>query len=328
METKHIKIKLSDIEKNPYRDLKRLPLNPEKVEILANSIDETFFWENIVVRSRPDKNGKFQLGYGHHRIEACKKAGIKEATFIVAELTDAEMVKVMSNENMQEFGASLDVISETLIQVRLFLNNLLNTSDQKIIPKLYPDLKTLRRAEKAKRVGLDGICRFLGSGWSRATISRAIKVIDSIHEKEVSATAVKKFNSPKLAEDFVKKVKADNVELKDQNKLATEILSSDNGVSISDMLKPRVKANKELTTTKTTTVSKKSVATIENDVDFIVKELVSINAKMTGITASFNKLPDVKQHQFTVTSRKFIEYCEKIGVIKIEKSLLRKKNNA
>ena len=328
METKHIKIKLSDIEKNPYRDLKRLPLKPEKVEILTNSIDETFFWENIVVRVRPDNNKKYQLGYGHHRIEACKKAGIKEATFIVAELSDSDMVKVMANENMQELGATLDVISETLIQVRIFLNNLLNSSDSTIIPKLYPDLKTLRRAEKAKKVGLDGICRFLGSGWSRATIARTLKVIDSVETKDVSASAVKKFNSPKLAEDFVKKVKADEVKLSDQNKLATEILNSDNGVSISDMLKPRVKANKELTDTKKATTTKKSVSTIENDVDFVVKELVSINAKMTGIVTSFSKLPDVKQHQLAVTSRKFIEYCQSIGIVKIEKALLRKKNNA
>ncbi|MCK5582098.1 MAG: hypothetical protein KAJ18_12580, partial [Candidatus Omnitrophica bacterium] len=227
----------------------------------------------------------------------------------------------------QEFGASLDVISETLIQVRVFLDNLLNSQDSTIIPKLYPDLKTLRRAEKAKRVGLDGICRFLGSGWSRATISRAIKVIDSVKEKKVSAAAVKKFNSPKLAEDFVKKVNADGVELKDQNKLATEILNSDNGVSISDLLKPRVKANNELTDDKPKTV-KKTVATIENDIDFVVKGLLAVNVKMKGIVASFSKLPDVKQNQFTATSKAFIKYCETIGVVKIEKALLRKKNNA
>ena len=39
-----MKIQLSQLHPNPFRDLKRLPVKPEKVEILKESIKETSFW--------------------------------------------------------------------------------------------------------------------------------------------------------------------------------------------------------------------------------------------------------------------------------------------
>ena len=46
------------------------------------------------------------MAYGHHRIAAAMKAGLTEADFIVKELDDEKMIKVMDNENREAYGTS------------------------------------------------------------------------------------------------------------------------------------------------------------------------------------------------------------------------------
>jgi ParB family chromosome partitioning protein len=40
------------------------------------SIDDTGFWDNILVRPHPEKPGFYQLAYGHTRLEAAKRCGV------------------------------------------------------------------------------------------------------------------------------------------------------------------------------------------------------------------------------------------------------------
>jgi hypothetical protein len=85
-------IKFKDILPNPYRDLVRNPLNEETVENLRVSVRKTGFWNNVEVRKSKEKPGKYELAYGHHRLEAAKREGLTEANFIVLGLTEADMV--------------------------------------------------------------------------------------------------------------------------------------------------------------------------------------------------------------------------------------------
>lgn len=96
-----MKISLKDIRPNPFRNLEAYPLNQQKVSELVASIEATDagFWDNVLVR----KNGAgYELAYGHHRLEAAKQAGLKEADFIVKKLTDEEMLKIMVLENRSD----------------------------------------------------------------------------------------------------------------------------------------------------------------------------------------------------------------------------------
>jgi hypothetical protein len=93
-----MKISFKDIRPNPFRNLNSFPLDQQKVTELVSSIKATDagFWDNVLVR----KNGDFyELAYGHHRLEAARQAGLKEADFIVKKLTDDEMLKIMVLEN-------------------------------------------------------------------------------------------------------------------------------------------------------------------------------------------------------------------------------------
>lgn len=100
---KLVKVKLVDIECNPNRDLKFNPFNEEKITALVSSISETGFWTNVILRPHPDKKGKYQQAYGHHRMEAARRSKITEAEFVVQNLDDNMMLKMMELENQEDY---------------------------------------------------------------------------------------------------------------------------------------------------------------------------------------------------------------------------------
>lgn len=97
-----MKIKLSDLKPNPNRDLQFNPYNEEKITALINSINETGFWTNVIVRRSPDGKG-YEQAYGHHRVEAARRTGITEADFVVQELDENMMLKMMELENQEDY---------------------------------------------------------------------------------------------------------------------------------------------------------------------------------------------------------------------------------
>ena len=96
-----MRLKLKDLLPNPYRDLKNNPLNLKTIERLKKSIDTTGFWDNVVVRKNSE--GKYEIAYGHHRIEAAKQCGIEEADFIVRKFTDVQMIQVLHDDNDEAY---------------------------------------------------------------------------------------------------------------------------------------------------------------------------------------------------------------------------------
>src|SRR6188472_1797314 len=106
-----MKIDVSNLRSNPFRNLKRLPLNPEKVDALVHSIKDTSFWDNLIGRKVGDT---VEVAYGHHRIAALKKAKVTSIDIIVRPLTDTEMVKIMSHENMGEWTHDAEFETETV----------------------------------------------------------------------------------------------------------------------------------------------------------------------------------------------------------------------
>jgi len=53
-----MKLKLKDILPNPFRDFVTSPLKEEKLEGLKKSINDTGFWDNVLVRKNTD--GKYE----------------------------------------------------------------------------------------------------------------------------------------------------------------------------------------------------------------------------------------------------------------------------
>ena len=115
-------IKFADILPNPYRDLKANPLREDKLEALEASINSTDYWENAMVRPHPTKKDKYELVYGHTRIEAAKRTGLKEAGFIVRDdIDNGQMLLRMDQENREAWGNDIRTVIESVKAVVLAL---------------------------------------------------------------------------------------------------------------------------------------------------------------------------------------------------------------
>jgi hypothetical protein len=128
-------LKLKDILPNPFRNLLKNPLKELKLQELISSIQETDFWENVLVRK--NSKGKYELAYGHHRLQAAINAGLMEADFIVKKLSDEKMLKIMDNENREAYGSDLLSVMESVEAVIYALK------DKKIPP--------FKQADKARK---------------------------------------------------------------------------------------------------------------------------------------------------------------------------------
>jgi hypothetical protein len=107
---------LGDIQPNPFRHLDRYPIRRDKVETLKASINDTGFWDNLYGRIR---NGKPEIAYGHHRLVALRELfpPDHEIRLTVRDLSDTDMLRIMANENMQEWGVSALIDMESVAAV-------------------------------------------------------------------------------------------------------------------------------------------------------------------------------------------------------------------
>ena len=119
-----MKIKVSDIDPNPFRDLVRNPIQRDKVESLKSSISDTGFWDNIVVRPKPAAKGKYELAYGHHRLTGVKELGIEFVDVPCRDIDDAAMLKMMAAENMSDWRVTPAVITEAVWAAKQFLDDI------------------------------------------------------------------------------------------------------------------------------------------------------------------------------------------------------------
>lgn len=97
-------IPLTAILPNKHRKADKYVLDEGKIEALLQSYATSQFWDgSIQARPHPKKEGKYEIAFGHHRVEACNRFGYKEIGLVVAPRTDADMLKMMGDENRGEF---------------------------------------------------------------------------------------------------------------------------------------------------------------------------------------------------------------------------------
>ena len=104
-------VNVEELKPNPHRNTNRYPINEQKIEELMSSYDSTGYWGNIIGR----KNGAgYEIAFGHHRLEALRRKGIKKAEIIVRELSELEMLKMMADENSENWGSGAAIDQETI----------------------------------------------------------------------------------------------------------------------------------------------------------------------------------------------------------------------
>jgi ParB-like chromosome segregation protein Spo0J len=172
MEMRMQNIALDDIVPNPWRDMKLYPLDKDHVGELRKSINDHGFFGGVKGRRR---NGKVELGCGHSRIEAARKAKLDNVQIFIDDIDDDGMLRLMTDENATQAGSNPGaVINEVAAVTRRLIEGLL--ADGTIVPPVvkaaFEDRGALDRAKGKLRNGADVhlaighnvIARYLGQG--------------------------------------------------------------------------------------------------------------------------------------------------------------------
>jgi len=107
-------VAIQDILPNPFRRIEHYRINEAKIAALQESFRATGMWPIIIGRAA--SGGKVEIAYGHHRIEAARRTyGLTGKVKIIhQDLSDEQMLKMMANENLEDYGAEFIVTMETV----------------------------------------------------------------------------------------------------------------------------------------------------------------------------------------------------------------------
>jgi len=90
---------IDQIDPSPVRDLKRFPLNEENVNDLISKMTSSGILPATGGMSVRVNGDRYQLAYGHHRLEALRRMGHDKVEVLVADIDDEKMVKYLASEN-------------------------------------------------------------------------------------------------------------------------------------------------------------------------------------------------------------------------------------
>jgi len=112
---KLVSVTVGKLLPNPYRNIDDYPFHKEKVEALKESFEATDFWDNLMARP---KGAKFEIAFGHHRLRALQeKYGLRhKCQVLVRDMSNADMLRMMIRENLEEWGSDAWVEMEAVKQ--------------------------------------------------------------------------------------------------------------------------------------------------------------------------------------------------------------------
>jgi ParB/RepB/Spo0J family partition protein len=307
-----MKIKLKDLKSNPYRDLKKYPIQQDRVENLKASIEQTGFWDNILARP----SGKqYELAYGHNRLIALQQLGIEEIDIPIKTIPDADMVRIMATENREQYDENQAILIETVQAVKNYLDNELTKYENiKEMPSHIMNLLDGTRQEdlsrlKSKGVGQTTILKFLGKGWKQWKIQHALEVLNS---SEINPEAIKQFESTGMGSAFTKAIKEINkdssksVDFKEQMRLAKKLNDSDRKIegksgggnyysTIKDMVKDEFTINK-YTPIKKQSQKSENIIKYENYIDELSTKTDNLREDLHNLILTEKEIGEVEEN--------------------------------
>lgn len=204
-----MRIQIKDLYPNPYRDMDNYPINREKVDALKASIKQTGFWDNIVARQ---KDGKTQIAYGHHRLTALREAlpWDTEIDIPIRDLSDATMIQIMANENMQEYSTTPATIDETV----------------KVARKFLIDNPSFDGVSTDTPIGIGRISKFLN--WPESRVRFSLERLNLMLSGKIEKSAINKLPTDNAARSFTKAAIKWDLTPAQQTKVVDEVIQSGN----------------------------------------------------------------------------------------------------
>lgn len=111
---------ITSIDANPFRRTGDYPFVERKIEALKRSIADVGLWEGVIARQ---VGNRYEIAFGHHRVEAARQSNLTEVPVIVRDLSDEDMLKFMGRENMEDYNADFLTMLETWEAAFDFLKN-------------------------------------------------------------------------------------------------------------------------------------------------------------------------------------------------------------
>jgi ParB-like chromosome segregation protein Spo0J len=206
-----MEIELAKLKPNPFRDFTVDPIDPENVKLLTASIKEDGFWGGIVCRR---VNGDIQIGAGHHRVEAAKKAGIEIADVFIGDFDDVAMSRVYARENATQRGNSATAVAGSIASAIRLLVRAILVGDERISRILEIHLPEARgNLASAKGLGQNLIEKLL----------QGIPRITSYVVKEQLATLKKSGDYQRIITEVTQQIEAERQEaIKELKRLERE----------------------------------------------------------------------------------------------------------
>jgi len=167
-----MKVKLKELKPNPFKKyINGGVLNPQKIDLLKESIKQDGFWDNVICR----KNGNgYEIAYGHHRLEAAKQVlgGNHEIDIPVKELTDEMMVRILGNENcMQNEEYAIYQVDQVLLAKKWLEENRRN------------NIQSSKQSHKDE-IGSRQISEFLGvKNWHFTKVAEYLRISEKLNPK-------------------------------------------------------------------------------------------------------------------------------------------------
>ena len=203
-----MEVQLENIVENPFRDLDKNPILTTKVESLKASVKKTDFWDNIMCRPKDNTYNEMvgedlinylkdlteapvdmvlELAYGHHRLAALDSLEWTTINIPVKSIDDEKMLHIMAEENKADYGANMNVLLETVRQVRVTLHDQAAKFEEfeEYVEKhdFFRSKKDWRAAkDDIGNIGFRRVHSFLGETWSENDIRTASSVLSAIEE--------------------------------------------------------------------------------------------------------------------------------------------------
>ncbi len=257
-----MKVKIEQLEPNPYRDMTNYPINEDKVRTLVDSIQQTGFWDNILARKQ---GSKYQIAYGHHRLAAIREVlePNDEVDIPVKELTDALMLKIMANENMDDWKATPQVIDETVRVTKRFLEE-------------HPEEAEPFYSQK-RIVSMDTISAFLN--WPKSRVQFSLERLKMIDDDKVEHSVFTELPTERAARNFVDVVKKYDIP-KERQKAVVERYKEKGGgeigmrdAAMEEMFMPRTRVSNSDKNIKQLDAEFASVDAIAEDLRIAISRL-------------------------------------------------------
>lgn len=164
-------VPLEQIIWNPWRDKHLYPISEDQLAGLRESIKDHGFFSSVKGRRR---NGHVELGCGHARFEAARKAKLDTIPIFIDDLDDDAMLRLMTDENALQSGANPGaVMNEVAAITRRLIEGLLEgTIVPSSVAKAFENKHAIEVAQKRLRsasaerlpTGHNVIRAYLGQG--------------------------------------------------------------------------------------------------------------------------------------------------------------------